>query len=304
MRIGLTASATTVEAAVRQVVQAEADGFTSMWFASPLLGDPLAGMAVAGRETSTIELGTAVLQTYTAHPVLQANRFAAAANAVGAPGRFALGVGPSHRPGIESLGYDYDAVVEHTDEYVQVAAALLAGESVKFRGAQIRGFGKPPALPGDQPIPVLVGALGPRLLDVAGARAAGTVTWLANVRAVERFVAPRIRQAAADAGRPTPRIVVGLPVGVHDDLGEARAAISQQLAFYGSMSNYQRIMRRGDAAGPEDVAILGDEASVTEQIAALFAAGATDLWAAPVTIDGSPESKARAYSLLASLARS
>jgi F420-dependent oxidoreductase-like protein len=304
MRIGLTASAATVDAAVAQVVQAEADGFASMWFASPVLGDPLAAMVVAGRATSSIELGTAVLQTFTTHPVLQANRFAAVANAIGSPGRCTLGVGPSHRPGIESLGYDYDVVVEHTDEYVQVAAALLAGDPVRFAGEQIRAFGKPPARPGDQPIPVLVGALGPRLLDVAGSRAAGTVTWLANTRAIERFVAPRVRQAAADAGRPAPRIVVGLPVGVHDDLAEARAAITQQLAFYGSMSNYQRIMRRGDAQGPEDVAILGDEASVTDQISALFAAGATDLWAAPVTIDGSPESKARAYSLLSKLARS
>lgn len=304
MRIGLTASAVTVEAAVRQVVQAEADGFASMWFSSPLLGDPVAGMVVAGRATSSIELGTAVLQTYTAHPVLQSNRFAAAANAVGVPGRFTLGVGPSHRPAVEALGYDYDAVVEHTDEYLQVAAPLLAGESVKVKGTQIRGFGKPPSRPGDQPIPVLLGALGPRLLDVAGARAAGTVTWLANTRAIERFVAPRINQAAAEAGRPAPRIVVGLPVGVHDDLGQARAAVAQQLSFYGSMSNYQRIMRRGAATGPEDVALLGDESSVTEQIAALFAAGATDLWAAPITIDGSPESKARAYSLLATLARS
>ena len=304
MRIGLTASATTVDAAVRQAKQAEADGFASLWFASPLLGDPIAAMIVAGQATTRIELGTAVLQTYTSHPVLQANRFAAAAQAVGTAGRLTLGVGPSHRPVIESLGYDYDSVVEHTEDYVRIVGSLLAGNPVKFAGPQLRASAKPPARPGDQPIPVLVGALGPQLLDLAGAHADGTVTWLANTHAVQHFVAPRLRRAAADAGRPAPRIVVGLPVGVHDDIDEARAAVQQQLAFYGSLPNYRRIMRRGNAAGPEDVAILGDERSVTDQIDALFAAGATDLWAAPISIGADAAgSKARATELLAALAR-
>src|SRR5918992_3868569 len=97
MRIGLTGGGSTVEDLVAQAQQAEADGFTSLWYASVVLGDPLAPMAIAGRETSQIELGTAVLQTYPCHPVLQANRVASVVAAMGREG-FTLGIGPSHEP--------------------------------------------------------------------------------------------------------------------------------------------------------------------------------------------------------------
>ena len=99
MRLGLPGGGATADRIVEQAVRAEADGFTSLWYASAVFGDPLVAMALAGRATSSIELGTAVLQTYTSHPVLQFNRAAAAAFTMGRPG-FTLGVGPSHRPGI------------------------------------------------------------------------------------------------------------------------------------------------------------------------------------------------------------
>jgi alkanesulfonate monooxygenase SsuD/methylene tetrahydromethanopterin reductase-like flavin-dependent oxidoreductase (luciferase family) len=135
-----------------------------------------------------------------------------------------------------------------------------------------------------QPVQLLVSALGPRLLRVAGAVADGTILWMANARAVESHVAPRIGKAAADAGRPSPRIVAGLPVAVHDDVAEARAVAAAQFTIYGQLPNYQRILAHGDAAGPADAAIVGDEASVTDQIRALADAGVTDFWAAPFPV--------------------
>ena len=102
MRIGLIGAGATADRIVGQAKRAEADGFTSMWYPSATGGgDPLAALALAGRATSSIELGTAVLVTYTCHPVLQANRANATASAIGTPGRFTLGVGPSHRVVIE-----------------------------------------------------------------------------------------------------------------------------------------------------------------------------------------------------------
>ena len=109
MRIGLTGGGATVDKVVRQAKQAEADGFTSLWYASVVTGDPLVAMAIAGRETSRIELGTAVLQTYPCHPLLQANRAASVVDAMGRPG-FTLGIGPSHEPlirGVFGLSYDH-----------------------------------------------------------------------------------------------------------------------------------------------------------------------------------------------------
>src|SRR4051794_36916583 len=97
MRIGLSGGAATVEKMIEQAERAEADGFTSLWYASAIGGDPLVAMAMAGRATKTIELGTAVLQTYTCHPLLQANRAASVVAGMGRPG-FTLGIGPSHKP--------------------------------------------------------------------------------------------------------------------------------------------------------------------------------------------------------------
>ena len=114
MRIGLSGGAATVEAIVTQATEAEADGFSSLWFASSVAGDPLVAMAMAGRATSSIELGTAVLQTYPCHPLLQANRVIAAANAMGRPG-MCLGLGPSHEPIVRDvLGLSYDHPVTNT----------------------------------------------------------------------------------------------------------------------------------------------------------------------------------------------
>jgi F420-dependent oxidoreductase-like protein len=289
---------------VQQAQRAEADGFTSLWYASAVGGDPLVAMALAGRATSTIELGTSVLQTYACHPVLQATRAAAAAAAIGTAGRFTLGVGPSHQPVVEGLlGVPYTTPGRHTDEYVQVLAPLLRGEKVAFAGEELRVTAGPVQLGDGVPVPVLVAALGPRLLRVAGQHAAGTITWMANATAVADHVAPRICEAAAAAGHPDPRIVVGLPVAVHDDVAEARSVAARQFATYGVLPNYQRILAMGGVAGPADAAIVGDEASVSGQVEALFEAGATDVWAAPFPVgEDRSASRARTRALLRELA--
>ena len=150
---------------------------------------------------------------------------------------------------------------------------------------------------------VLVAALAPRLLRVAGAVADGTILWMGNARAVETHVAPRIHAAAESAGRSAPRIVAGLPVAVHDDVAEARAVAARQFAIYGTLPNYQRILVHGGVDGPADAAIVGDEATVAASLQGLFDAGATDIWASifPVGDDASG-SRRRTRALLQELA--
>ncbi len=278
MRIGLSAGATTVERAIEQAEEAEKAGFSSLWYPGAVSGDPLVQMAFAGRATTGIELGTSVLQTYTCHPTLQVSRMQAVAAAVGRP--VTLGVGPSHQPAIERLGLSYDNVGRHTEEYMMALASLLVGE-----------------------LPLLLAALGPRLLRVAGGLGDGTILWMANARAIESHVVPRITRAAADAGRPPPRIVAGLPVAVHDDVDEARAAGAEQFEIYGNLVNYRRILSHGGISSPAEAVIVGDEDAVARQIDALFAAGATDVWAAPFPVGTDrAASRARTRALLAQLA--
>ncbi len=178
----------------------------------------------------------------------------------------------------------------------------LRGDDVQLDGDEFRvHVGSPPASP--FPVPVLLGALAPRMLRVAGEVADGTITWMANRIALESHVVPRVRAAAAAAGRPAPRVVVGLPVAVHDDVDEARDAAARQYAFYGSLPNYQRILQTGGLERSADACIVGDEDSVAAQLRALVDAGATDVWAAifPVGEDRAA-SRARTRALLRQLA--
>jgi F420-dependent oxidoreductase-like protein len=303
VRISLNGAASTVERMTELAVQAEADGFSSLWYPSAVAGDPLVAIAMVGRATQRIELGTAVLQTYSSHPSLMANRAQSVATGMGRPG-FTLGIGPSHLPAIEgSLGLSYAHPGRHTEEYVTIVARLLRGESVEWHGDEFDVRLAPPPGTDTVTVPVLVAALGRRLLRVAGEVADGTILWMANARAIETHVAPTIGRAAAAAGRPAPRIVCGLPVAVHDDLDEARETAAKQFAMYGTLPNYQRILAAGAVPGPADAALIGDEASVTAQIRAILDAGATDMWAAIFPIgDDRDASRSRTRALLADLA--
>lgn len=298
MRIGLTGGGSSVDKIVAQAQQAEADGFAALWYASAVAGDPLVAMAFAGRATSTIELGTAVLQTYPCHPLLQANRVAAAANAMGRPG-LTLGLGPSHEPIVRDvLGLNYDHPVRNTREYVQIVTGLLAGADIDLDGTDwtAHSAGRMTAL--DHPVPVLLSALSPRMLRVAAEFTDGVVLWLATATAIAERIAPAV------AGG---RIVAGLPVAVHDDIREARDAIAATAGGYERTSNYQNIIRAGGGASAADVGIVGDEAAVTRQLVELIEAGATDVWAQPVAVGADRAQRSasvkRTRALLAALAR-
>ena len=304
VKIGLPGLGSTTEKIIRQAERAEADGFSSLWYATGVGLDPMTAMALAGRATTRIELGTAIMQTYACHPVLQASRSVAAAEAIGTPGRLTLGVGPSHEVFVDGmLGLSYEHPGRHTEEYIQVLAPLLRGDGVAFAGEEFRVNAGPIPGAAEVGVQLLVSALAPRLLRVAGTYADGTVLWLGNARAIADHVAPRIRQAATKAGRPTPRIVAGLPVAVHDDVDEARAAAAEQFSVYASLPNYLRLLERGGVNTPAEAAIVGNEASVADQIAALFEAGATDVWAAPFPVGPDKSaSRSRTRALLKELA--
>jgi F420-dependent oxidoreductase-like protein len=257
---------------VNEVVQAEKDGYDSFWFAQVGGLDALTVIALAGPATSRIEIGTAVVPTYTRHPNVMAQQ-ALTANAA-TKGRLALGIGPSHRPVIERLGMSYDHAALHVREYVTIVRALVHEGRVDFHG-KMYNLTAALQVPGAQPFPVLISALAPRMLRTAGEVADGTVTWMAGRKAVETHVAPRITAAAREAGRPSPRVVVALPVAVCDDEAAGREKAGQTFQMYGQLTNYRRILDV-EGSNPGDVALCGPEASVERQVRAFASAGATD----------------------------
>jgi F420-dependent oxidoreductase-like protein len=306
MRIGVSAGGT-IDRMIEQTKQAEADGFTSIWFAGTIGLDPLTVIALCGRESERIELGTSIVQSYPRHPVAMAQQ-AATIRAVVGPGRFTLGLGVSHEPNItQSLGLSYDAPAAHMREYLAIVGALLSKGQANHDGERYRVRYQLPAGADAEPVPLLVAALAPHMLRAAGALADGTITWMANRRAIETHVAPRIRRAAERAGRAAPRVVVGLPVAVCDDPTEGRAAAQQTFARYGMLPNYRRILDIGGAEGAGDAAIVGDEETVAAEFRALIDAGATDIWAATFPLGDDREARAasrrRTQALLIDLAR-
>jgi F420-dependent oxidoreductase-like protein len=247
-------------------------------------------------------VGTAVLATYPVHPWALAARAVAAAEAVGDPARLTLGIGPSHQPAVEQMfGLSYARPGQHTQEYLQVLQAQLRGEAVSLDGEELQVH-LPRAVAPAAPIPVVLGALGPRLLRLAGALADGTITWMANAEAIRSHVVPRLTAAASAAGRPAPRVIAGLPVAVHDDAAEARAVAATQYAVYGTLPNYQRILDRGGISSPAQAGVVGDEAAVRGQLEELFAAGVTEVWVDVFAVgDDRSASRKRSMALLGEL---
>jgi F420-dependent oxidoreductase-like protein len=256
-------------------------------------------LAVIGREVPGIELGTAVVPTYPRHPLVMAGQALTTQAASG--NRLVLGIGLSHQVVIEGVfGHPFEKPARHMREYLTVLGPLIRGEQVKFEGATVTARTMAPLkVAGAQPCPVLVAALAPVMLKVAGELADGTITWMVGVKTLSSHIVPTINAAASAAGRPAPRIVVGLPICVTADPDKARASAAKTFAIYGRLPSYRAMLDREGAQGPADVVIAGDEDTVASELGRLADAGATDL-AAPTF--GSSEERQRTLKLLSDLA--
>ena len=241
--------------------------------------DAMTALAVVAREVPDIALGTAVIPTYPRHPSMMAAQ-ALTLNQISG-GRFTLGIGLSHQIVIESMfGMSYDKPVRHLREYLSILMPLAHGEGAAFSGETLTG-NVGIDIPDATPLPVLVAALGAQMLRVAGTRTEGTVTWMTGPDTIASHVAPAISTAAADAGRPEPRIVSALPVCVTDDEAAARAEASTNFAIYGHLPSYRAMLDREGAAGPADVALVGSADVVRAGIERMFEAGTTEFVAVP-----------------------
>jgi F420-dependent oxidoreductase-like protein len=263
---------------VADAVAAEQAGFTSIWIPQlPGDFDALTAAAIMGRATQRIELGTAVVPVQTRHPVAMAQQ-ALSTQAV-CEGRFTLGLGPSHHWIVQDqLGLAYERPAHLMRNYLDVLNAAFAGPgTVDVENDQYRVHS--PVDVTDLAMPVLIAALAPAMLRIAGERASGTILWMADERAIAEHVAPRITKAAAEAGRPAPRIVAGVPVCLcaKDEVDTARERANHLLGHAEYSPNYQRLLERGDATDVGDILAAGDETAIALRLRRFRDAGATDL---------------------------
>ena len=288
MRLGIMNDAGgSIEEIINGVKRAEAEGFASYWLPQIFGLDAMATLSMAARETSRIELGTAVVPTYPRHPATMAQEALTASAASG--GRFTLGIGLSHQLVIEGMfGMSYDKPARHMKEYLEVLGPLLRREPVKYEGEHYQvNLGL--RVKGAQATGLVVAALGPVMLGHAGRLSDGTITWMTGLRTLRDYIVPTLSKAADQAGRPAPRVVAGLPIALSSEEAATRATIDETFAMYPTLPSYKAMLQREGDASPGSIALVGDETALREQMAAVAAAGVTDLIAALVPAAGSAE---------------
>ncbi|MCA1844594.1 MAG: TIGR03564 family F420-dependent LLM class oxidoreductase [Actinobacteria bacterium] len=286
--------------AIRGVADA---GVRRAWVPQIFGVEALTAIAVAGREIPDIELGTAVVPTYPRHPLVLAGQALTTSAALGAGTRLHLGIGLSHQLVIEGmLGMTFEKPAVHMREYLTALRPALTGQPVDVKGETLDAHTLmgPISVDDAGPVPILVAALGPALLRVAGELSDGTLTWMAAPSVIADRIAPQITAAAEAAGRPRPRIGVGLPVAVTNDVDAALERAAASYAVYGTLPSYKRLLDEAGVDGPAGVVIAGDEDEVAGRIRALADDGATEFLASPI---GSRAVRQETLRVLGELAR-
>jgi F420-dependent oxidoreductase-like protein len=300
MRIGIAVGdlrgQATLEEVIGQVRTAAGAGLRTAWSSQAFGWDALTTLALAGTQVAGIELGTAVLPVPQRHPLVLASHALTVQAATG--GRLTLGIGAGVAMMTGAMfGLPSDRPVRRMREYLPVLRALLHGESVAHEGETLTAAGAV-GLPGPPP-PVLLAALGPAMLRCAGELADGAVTWMTGPRTLADHIVPSVTRAAEAAGRARPRVVAGLPVCVTSDEAGVRDRVAERFALAGQVPEYRATLDREGAAGPQDVAVVGDEDTVARRLRRLAEAGVTDFLAAPF---GDPGEQDRTVGVLADLA--
>lgn len=290
LMLGASGPGGTLDQLVRTAQAAEASGFDDLWMANIFSFDAISTLAIIGRETSRIGLGTAVTPTYPRHPSAIAQQALTTGAASG--GRFSLGIGLSHKVVIEDmLGMSYAKPARHMKEYLSILGPLLRGERISHAGDEYRVNNLQISVPDAAPVPLLVAALGPAMLKIAGALSDGTVTWMTGPRTLESHIIPSISTAAAAAGKPQPKIAAGFPVVLTNDVTGAREMIAKSLQVYGMLPSYRAMLDREGVAGPADLALAGDEAELRQQMNRLRDIGVTHFCAAVTAADTETEQR-------------
>lgn len=285
MRIGVMIGpergryATKVDRLRRDARWAEDAGFSTIWIPQiPDEFDALTAATVIGAETDRIEIGTAVVPVQPRHPIALAQQ-ALSVQAV-CEGRLRLGLGVSHHWIIdEMLGMPYERPIATMRDQLDVLDAALAGPGKIDVDNDAYHVHMPLDVTDVAPTPVLIAALGPQMLRLAGERTDGTILWMADERSIESHIAPRINSAAESAGRPAPRIVAGVPVCVcdEDQVDVAIERTNRLLSEAEVSPNYQQLLSHGSAQEVGDILAAGTEATVTARLRSFADAGATDV---------------------------
>ncbi len=289
-----------VDAAVALGREAADLGLTSAWLPQRFDFDSIALAGIVGREVPELAVGSSVVPIFARHPILVASQAQTTQAATG--GRYTLGLGLGAEVFVEPVfGTPYELPIRRLREFLTTFRSVVDTGAVDFVGETIIARTPMPAtVPGGSPIPVVVAAMGPQALRVAGELADGTLPLLAGPKALAEHIVPAITKAAA--GRPAPRIVAAVPGLVAADVDAVREAAAAQTAFYDTIPSYQRIVELSGASKAAELVTVGDEETVAKTVRDYLDAGATEIVFTQTNL-GTEEDRRRTWRLLGELAQ-
>lgn len=252
---------------------AEEIGLDSAWIANIHL-DGMTAAAALGINTKRIEIGTAVMPTFTRHPAAMVQQ--TMSTQLACEGRFTLGIGLAHKFLVENAwGLSYDKPARHMRSYLEIVGPALRGEPVQHTDERYAVNLQPSPIGAKTSI--LIAALGPAMLRLAGELAEGTITWATGLKTLDEHILPGLEEGANRMGKPRPRVVAGFPVMLTNKPDEARTLVAETFAVYAQIPSYRAMLDREGAKGVEDLALIGDENLLRTEMSRLESAGVTDL---------------------------
>lgn len=277
--------------------RAEALGYDSLYFAGGGRDSALLG-ALTGQMVPRLRVGASVVSVWQNKPLTMAETAIIANEAL--DGRFVLGLGLSHPHMVEQrLGMKFERPILYLREYLTILMQFMDDHAVDFEGELLSAHW-PVNIPFARRPQVLVAALGPQALRVAGRLSDGTMTFMVPLRSLEGMTIPIASQAAEEVGRPRPHFLASIPICVTADKARARADAAETFVNYGSghYPSYRAALDRGETAGPEDVAIFGSEEEVAAALGRYRDIGIDEIYCVPF---GTPQERLRTFRFLPQL---
>lgn len=256
---------------------ANSAGFDGLWVSHSNAVDPMVALACVADETPALtELGTSVTPIYGRHPIGLAQLTRTTQSAL--DGRFVLGIGASSKGAVAtSMGMPWERPLGFTREFIDGLQPLLAGEPADSEGEQLTTRAELAIKAADTPI--LLAALGPKMLELAGQRVAGTSVGQCGPRTVAEYVAPKIGEAASAASRPEPRIMALIRLCVvdnPDDENGAKAIARATADRYRAIPSYSKVQDLEGLDDPSELHLIGTWERVLDGLASYAEAGVTD----------------------------
>jgi F420-dependent oxidoreductase-like protein len=308
-RFGIVINAFNAAEAVQRIRTAESMGIPNAWMTTGGTGaDALTVFAGAASVTDRITMSSCIVPTWLRHPLVLAQQTVALESL--APGRFRLGIGPSHEPAMRQMGVQWHKPLTQLKEYLIVLRALLHEGAVDFKGEHVTIEARLP-----QPVatPILASALRPGSFEACGELADGAISWQCPAAYLVEQALPALKRGAERAGRAAPPLMAHTPVAITENREAVSAAAARQVSNYSNIPFYRAMyeqagvpqeMGQVNDALIDSLIVWGNEDQVVQRLHGLLADGMGEILVMPLVVNGErEESFERTYRAVARAAR-